>query len=50
MAPGQSWSGCILVAIGVILYLLAPSLAFLYAILVGIIIRFSLLANWITRE
>jgi hypothetical protein len=40
----------ILFAIGVVLYLLAPPLAFLYAIVVGIIVRFSLLANWITRE
>jgi hypothetical protein len=40
----------ILVAIGVALYLLAPPLAFLYAILVGIIVRFSLVANWLDRE
>jgi hypothetical protein len=40
----------ILVAIGVVLYLLAPPLAFLYAIVVGVIVRFSLLASWITRE
>jgi hypothetical protein len=40
----------ILFAIGVVLYLLAPPLAFLYAIVVGVIVRFSLLASWITRE
>jgi hypothetical protein len=40
----------ILVTIGVVLYLLAPPLAFLYAIVAGIIIRFSLLANWLDRE
>jgi hypothetical protein len=40
----------ILVAIGVVLYLLAPPLAFLYAIVVGVIIRFSLLASWLDRE
>jgi hypothetical protein len=38
------------VAIGLVLYLLAPPLAFLYAIVVGVIVRFSLLASWITRE
>jgi hypothetical protein len=40
----------ILLAIGVVLYLLAPPLAFLYAVLVGIIVRFSLVASWIERE
>jgi hypothetical protein len=40
----------ILFAIGVVLYLLAPPLAFLYAIVVGIIVRFSLLASWLDRE
>ena len=40
----------ILLAIGVVLYLLAPSLAFLYAIVVGVIIRFYLLASWFDRE
>jgi hypothetical protein len=40
----------ILFAIGGVLYLLAPALAFLYAIIVGIIVRFSLVANWLTRE
>jgi hypothetical protein len=39
-----------LFAIGVVLYLLAPPLAFLYAIVAGIIIRFSLLASWLDRE
>jgi hypothetical protein len=40
----------ILIAIGGVLYLLAPSLAFLYAIIVGVIVRFSLMASWLTRE
>jgi hypothetical protein len=40
----------ILLAIGVVLYLLAPPLAFLYAIIVGITIRFSLVASWLGRE
>jgi len=40
----------VLLAIGLVLYLLAPPLAFLYAIVVGIIIRFSLLASWLGRE
>jgi hypothetical protein len=40
----------VLFAIGVILYLLAPPLAFLYAIVVGVIVRFSLLASWLDRE
>jgi hypothetical protein len=40
----------ILFAIGVVLYLLAPPLAFLYAIVVGIIVRFSLMASWLDRE
>jgi len=40
----------ILFAIGVVLYVLAPSLAFLYAIVVGIIVRFSVLASWLDRE
>jgi hypothetical protein len=40
----------ILVAIGIALYLLAPPLAFLYAIVVAVIARFSLLASWLDRE
>lgn len=40
----------ILLVIGLILYHLAPPLAFLYLIIMGIIIRFSLIASWITRE
>jgi hypothetical protein len=40
----------ILLAIGVVLYLVAPPLAFLYAIVVGVIVRFSLLASWLDRE
>ncbi|HEV7528976.1 MAG TPA: hypothetical protein VGO29_08770 [Solirubrobacteraceae bacterium] len=40
----------ILFAIGVVLYVLAPPLAFLYALLVGIIVRFSLVASWLERE
>jgi hypothetical protein len=47
--PTLAWL-TILVAIGVALYLPAPPLAFLYAILVGIIVRFSLVANWLDRE
>lgn len=39
-----------LLAIGVVLYLLAPPLAFLYAIVVGISVRFSLVASWLDRE
>jgi hypothetical protein len=39
-----------LLAIGVVLYLLAPPLAFLYAVVVGIIVRFSLLASWLDHE
>jgi hypothetical protein len=49
LGPTLIWL-TILVAIGVVLYLLAPPLAFLYAIVVGIIGRFSLLASWIDRE
>ncbi len=40
----------ILFAIGAVLYVLAPPLAFLYALLVGIVIRFSLVASWLNRE
>jgi len=40
----------ILLAIGVVLYLLAPPLAFLYAIVVGVIARFSAVASWLERE
>ncbi len=40
----------ILFAIGVVLYVLAAPLAFLYAIVVGVIVRFSLLASWLDRE
>lgn len=40
----------VLVAVGVVLYLLAPPLAFLYAILVGIIARFSGVASWLESE
>jgi len=47
--PALGWLAA-LVAIGVVLYLLAPPLAFLYAIVVGIIVRFSLVATWLTRE
>ena len=39
----------ILLAIGGVLYLAAPPLAFLYAIVVGIIARFSLVASWLDR-
>jgi hypothetical protein len=47
--PTVAWLA-ILIAVGVVLYLLAPVLAFLYALLVGIIVRFSLVAGWIERE
>jgi hypothetical protein len=47
--PTVAWL-TILIAIGVVLYLLAPPLAFLYALLVGIIARFSLVASWLERE
>jgi hypothetical protein len=47
--PALVWL-TMLLAIGVFLYLLAPPLAFLYAIVVGIIVRFSLLASWLERE
>ncbi len=40
----------ILVGLGVALYLLAPPLAFLYAIVAGVIARFSLVASWLDRE
>ncbi len=40
----------ILLAIGALLYLLAPPLAFLYAIVVGIIARFTAVASWLERE
>jgi hypothetical protein len=47
--PALAWLA-ILLAIGVVLYLLAPPLALLYAIVVAIIVRFSMLASWIGRE
>ncbi|HEY2718072.1 MAG TPA: hypothetical protein VGI52_00470 [Solirubrobacteraceae bacterium] len=40
----------ILLGIGVVLYVLAPPLAFLYVLLVAIIARFSLVASWLERE
>jgi hypothetical protein len=40
----------ILIAIGVVLYLVAPPLAFAYAIIVAIVVRFSVLASWLDRE
>ncbi len=49
LGPTLIWL-TILLAIGGVLYLLAPPLAFLYAIVVGIIVRFSLLASWLDRE
>jgi hypothetical protein len=49
LGPTLVWLA-ILVAIGVVLYLVAPPLAFLYAIVVGIVVRFSVLASWIDRE
>jgi hypothetical protein len=47
--PTLAWLA-ILLAVGVILYLLAPPLAFLYAIIVGVSARFSLVASWLDRE
>jgi hypothetical protein len=47
--PTMVWL-TLLVAVGVVLYAVAPPLAFLYAVLVGIIVRFSLVARWIERE
>lgn len=47
--PTLAWL-TIFFAIGVVLYLLAPPLAFLYAIVAGIILRFSLLASWLGHE
>jgi hypothetical protein len=49
LGPMLAWL-TILVAIGVVLYLLAPPLAFLYAIVVGVVGRLSVLASWIDRE
>ncbi len=47
--PTLLWLTIVFV-IGGVLYLLAPPLAFLYAIVVAIIVRFSLLASWLDRE
>jgi hypothetical protein len=47
--PTLAWLTA-LVAVGIVLYLVAPPLAFLYAVVVGIIGRFSLLASWLERE
>jgi hypothetical protein len=47
--PALAWLTALL-AIGVVLYLLAPPLAFLYAVVVGIIVRFSTIASWLDRE
>jgi uncharacterized membrane protein YoaK (UPF0700 family) len=47
--PTLAWL-TILIAIGVVLYVLAPPLAFLYALVVGVIARFSLVASWLERE
>jgi hypothetical protein len=47
--PMLAWA-TVLLSIGGVLYALAPPLAFLYAIVVGIIVRFSLLASWLDRE
>jgi hypothetical protein len=47
--PALMWLA-VLLAIGLVLYLVAPPLAFVYAIVVGIIVRFSLLASWIGGE
>jgi len=47
--PALAWLAALFV-IGVVLYLLAPPLAFAYAVVVGITARFSLVASWLTRE
>jgi hypothetical protein len=47
--PALIWLA-VLVGIGLVLYALAPPLAFLYAILAGIIVRFSLVASWLDRD
>ncbi len=49
LEPTLIWLA-VLLAIGVVLYVLAPPLAFLYAIIVGITVRFSLIASWLDRE
>lgn len=49
LGPTLVWL-TVLLAVGVGLYLIAPPLAFLYAILAGIIVRFSLLASWIDGD
>lgn len=49
LGPTLAWLA-ILFAIGLVLYLLAPPLAFLYAVVVGVIARFSLVASWLDRE
>jgi hypothetical protein len=49
LGPTLIWL-TILVAVGLVLYLVAPPLAFLYAVLVGIIARLSLVASWLARE
>lgn len=49
LGPMLVWLA-VLLAIGVLLYLVAPPLAFLYALLVGIIARFSAVASWLERE
>ena len=47
--PALIWL-TILFAIGVVLYVLAPPLAFLYALVVAIVVRLSLVASWLERE
>ncbi len=47
--PALAWLSA-LVAVGVVLYLLAPPLAFLYAIVTAIIVRFSLIGSWLDRD
>ncbi len=49
LGPTLAWLAG-LVAVGVVLYLLAPPLAFLYALVVSIVVRFSLVASWLDRE
>lgn len=47
--PALTWL-TVLIALGVVLYVLAPPLALLYALVVGIVARFSLVASWLERE
>jgi len=47
--PALLWWAA-LIGIGAVLYVVAPPLAFLYAIVAAIVVRFVLVASWISRE